>query len=139
MIFDLDGTLIDHVGSVTTALEQWLPELGASLTDKLSAAWFEAEDKHFPAWRSREVTFAEQRRRRPGCSTGLGTSPPVALAAEAPERAPCTKMSGALLVCLWQRSTVLGRDTRVGARCQDGRGRAKERVNGDGWVDHWVA
>ncbi len=64
MIFDLDGTLIDHVGSVTTALEQWLPELGASLTDKLSAAWFEAEDKHFPAWRSREVTFAEQRRRR---------------------------------------------------------------------------
>ena len=64
MIFDLDGTLIDHVGSVTKALERWLPELGTSLTDELSAAWFEAEDRHFPAWRSREVTFAEQRRRR---------------------------------------------------------------------------
>ena len=50
MIFDLDGTLMDHVGSVTKALERWLPELGTSLTDELSAAWFEPEDKHFPAW-----------------------------------------------------------------------------------------
>lgn len=64
VIFDLDGTLIDHVGSVTKALERWLPELGVSLTDELLAAWFKAEEKHFPAWRSREVTFAEQRRRR---------------------------------------------------------------------------
>ncbi|HLN79006.1 MAG TPA: HAD family hydrolase [Nocardioidaceae bacterium] len=64
MIFDLDGTLIDHVGSATKALEGWLPELGATLTEDLTAAWFVAEEKHFPAWRSREVTFAEQRRRR---------------------------------------------------------------------------
>lgn len=64
VIFDLDGTLIDHVGSATKALEQWLPELGATLTEELTAAWFVAEEKHFPAWRSREITFAEQRRRR---------------------------------------------------------------------------
>ena len=64
MIFDLDGTLIDHVGSVTQALEGWLPEFGVTPTEELTAAWFVAEDKHFPAWRSREITFAEQRRRR---------------------------------------------------------------------------
>ena len=64
VIFDLDGTLIDHVGSVTQALEAWLPEVGATPTEELTAAWFLAEEKHFPAWRSREITFAEQRRRR---------------------------------------------------------------------------
>jgi putative hydrolase of the HAD superfamily len=64
VIFDLDGTLVDHVGSATKALEGWLPELGATLTEELTAAWFVAEEKHFPAWRSREITFAEQRRRR---------------------------------------------------------------------------
>lgn len=64
VIFDLDGTLIDHVGSATKALAEWLPELGATLTGELTAAWFVAEEKHFPAWRSREITFAEQRRRR---------------------------------------------------------------------------
>ena len=64
VIFDLDGTLIDHVGSATKALEGWLPELGATLTEELIAAWFVAEEKHFPAWRSREITFADQRRRR---------------------------------------------------------------------------
>lgn len=64
MIFDLDGTLIDHVGSASKALEGWLPELGATLTEELTAAWVVAEQKHFLAWRSREITFAEQRRRR---------------------------------------------------------------------------
>jgi hypothetical protein len=38
---------------VTKALERWLPELGTSLTDELSAAWFEAEEKHFSASRRR--------------------------------------------------------------------------------------
>ena len=64
VIFDLDGTLIDHIGSATKALERWLPELGETLTEELIAAWFMAEEKHFPAWRSREITFAEQRQRR---------------------------------------------------------------------------
>ncbi len=64
VIFDLDGTLVDHAGSATKGLETWLPELGATLTDDLLAAWFAAEETHFPAWRAREVTFAEQRRRR---------------------------------------------------------------------------
>jgi putative hydrolase of the HAD superfamily len=32
--------------------------------DWLINAWFEAEHRHFPAWRARQITFAEQRRRR---------------------------------------------------------------------------
>jgi beta-phosphoglucomutase-like phosphatase (HAD superfamily) len=35
VIFDLDGTLIDHVGSATKALEGWLPGLAATLTEEL--------------------------------------------------------------------------------------------------------
>ena len=64
MIFDLDGTLVDHVGAVTQALAKWLPELGAALTPELSDAWFSAEERHFAAWRAGDITFAEQRRRR---------------------------------------------------------------------------
>lgn len=64
LVFDLDGTLVDHTGSVTKALDGWLPQLGATLTDDLASAWFVAEEKHFSAWRTREITFAEQRRRR---------------------------------------------------------------------------
>jgi putative hydrolase of the HAD superfamily len=64
VIFDLDGTLVDHVGSVTAALHAWLPSLGVVATDDLAEAWFDAEERHFPAWRSRQISFAEQRRRR---------------------------------------------------------------------------
>jgi putative hydrolase of the HAD superfamily len=64
LILDLDGTLLDHVGSVTAALNAWIPTLGTPATDALINAWLDAEQRHFPAWRSREVTFAEQRRRR---------------------------------------------------------------------------
>lgn len=64
LILDLDGTLLDHVGSVTAALQEWLPTLGTFANDDLISAWFDAEHRHFPAWRAREVTFAEQRRRR---------------------------------------------------------------------------
>lgn len=64
VIFDLDGTLVDHVGSVTAALHGWLPSLGVVATDGLADAWFDAEERHFPAWRSRQISFAEQRRRR---------------------------------------------------------------------------
>jgi putative hydrolase of the HAD superfamily len=64
VIFDLDGTLMDHEASVTTALRAWLPSLGARPTDDLAAAWFAAEERHFPAWQAREISWQEQRRRR---------------------------------------------------------------------------
>src|SRR5690242_5306333 len=64
LVFDLDGTLLDHQGSVTAALRGWLPELGSELDDHLLAAWLAAEQRHFPAWRARQISFREQRRRR---------------------------------------------------------------------------
>ncbi|MEV7963569.1 HAD family hydrolase [Oerskovia paurometabola] len=64
VVLDLDGTLLDHDGSARAALAAWLPSLGVEATDELVAAWFAAEERHFSAWRSREITFAEQRRRR---------------------------------------------------------------------------
>jgi putative hydrolase of the HAD superfamily len=64
VIFDLDGTILDHRGSVITALRGWLPELGVSADEDLLAAWLTAERRHYPDWRARRITFAEQRRRR---------------------------------------------------------------------------
>ncbi len=64
VLFDLDGTLLDHRGSVTTALHQWLPTLGVDASAEVIEAWFTAEERHFPAWRRGEIPFAEQRRRR---------------------------------------------------------------------------
>ena len=64
VIFDLDGTLVDHIGSATAALRAWLPTMGVTPTSELVDAWFAAEERHFPAWRKRQVTFVEQRRRR---------------------------------------------------------------------------
>jgi putative hydrolase of the HAD superfamily len=64
VLFDLDGTLLDHRGSVTTALHEWLPTLGPAASADVVDAWFTAEERHFPAWRRGEISFGEQRRRR---------------------------------------------------------------------------
>ena len=64
IVFDLDGTLLDHRGAATSALDVWLPALGVEGTRALRLAWFEAEERHFDSWRRGEVSFAEQRRRR---------------------------------------------------------------------------
>lgn len=64
VIFDLDGTLMDHKASVNTALRAWLPTLGALPSDDLVTAWFAAEERHFPAWLAGEIGWQEQRRRR---------------------------------------------------------------------------
>jgi putative hydrolase of the HAD superfamily len=64
LIFDLDGTLVDHRSSVAGALRGWLPQFGLVFDEALLVEWLTAEQRHFPAWRSRRITFAEQRRRR---------------------------------------------------------------------------
>lgn len=64
VIFDLDGTLMDHKAAVIAALRTWLPSLGVRPTNDLAAAWFAAEERHFPAWQAREIGWQEQRRRR---------------------------------------------------------------------------
>lgn len=64
VIFDLDDTLLDHQGSTRAALASWLPRLGAEADTRLVEAWFDSEHRHFESWRSGQITFEEQRRRR---------------------------------------------------------------------------
>jgi putative hydrolase of the HAD superfamily len=64
VVFDLDGTLFDHVASARAGLRSWLSGLGVEPTSELEAAWFEAEERHNAKWRTGEITWAEQRRRR---------------------------------------------------------------------------
>ena len=64
ILLDLDGTLIDHEGAVRAALRGWLPALGVPATEEVIALWFAALERHLAAWRAREISFAEQRRRR---------------------------------------------------------------------------
>lgn len=45
-------------------MDAWLPRLGSSGGESLFDAWIAAENRHYPAWRSGEISFAEQRRRR---------------------------------------------------------------------------
>ena len=80
IVFDLDGTLLDHGGSVTAALDRWLPTVGTEGSDALRLAWFDAEERHFDSWRRGEISFAEQRRRR------LREVLPSVVLADAPDR-----------------------------------------------------
>jgi FMN phosphatase YigB (HAD superfamily) len=64
VVFDLDDTLFDHRGSVRTALGAWLRGLGSVATDDLVEAWLRVEERHFPRWRSGEISWVEQRRER---------------------------------------------------------------------------
>ena len=64
VVFDLDGTLFDHAASARRGLVEWVGGMGLRLTDEVAAAWTAAEQRHFAAWRSGEVSWAEQRRRR---------------------------------------------------------------------------
>jgi putative hydrolase of the HAD superfamily len=64
VLFDLDGTLVDHDGAVDAALRGWLPTLGVAPEPPVLALWHEIQERHMGAWRERRITFAEQRRRR---------------------------------------------------------------------------
>ncbi|WP_045744249.1 HAD family hydrolase [Actinoplanes rectilineatus] len=64
VLFDLDGTLGDHDASVREALTAWLPSLGLAYSAEVHEVWDALAEKHLAAWRTREITFAEQRRRR---------------------------------------------------------------------------
>lgn len=66
VLFDLDGTLLDHEGSVHRALAQWLPTFGVDprAIPAVTQEWLLAEERHFTEWRAGRISFAEQRRRR---------------------------------------------------------------------------
>jgi putative hydrolase of the HAD superfamily len=64
VVFDLDGTLLDHRRSTRAGLTRWLEQQGQTWTAEIERAWFVAEEKHFGAWRRGEISHVEQRRRR---------------------------------------------------------------------------
>lgn len=68
VLFDLDGTLLDHRASASAALEAALPVwAGADATldtDRLRSLWFELEEEHMGAYLRGECSHQEQRRRR---------------------------------------------------------------------------
>jgi len=62
--FDLDGTLFDHQGSARAAVVRFLHSLDVVASESTIASWFAAEEEHYERWRSGEISFSEQRRRR---------------------------------------------------------------------------
>jgi putative hydrolase of the HAD superfamily len=64
VVFDLDGTLLDHRRSTRAGLTAWLAGFGIDWSEPIEQAWFVAEEKHFGAWRRGEISHDEQRRRR---------------------------------------------------------------------------
>ena len=68
VLFDIDGTLVDHDGALRDAVCRWLT--GGHLATQeqcdegLVALWDDVAERHFPAFRAGEISFQEQRRRR---------------------------------------------------------------------------
>lgn len=78
--FDLDGTLFDHAGAASTAVDAFVAELGVQPTTATRRLWLDAEAVHFERWRSGEIAFGEQRRERlrsvlPGLGLPVPSSP----------------------------------------------------------------
>ncbi|HTB51119.1 MAG TPA: HAD family hydrolase [Solirubrobacteraceae bacterium] len=88
VLFDLDGTLMDHDAARTAGLRahlsSWLPGLGADELARLEKEWQRLEALHYDEYARRECTFAEQRRRRvQGMHTVMEREPADELAADA--------------------------------------------------------
>lgn len=66
ILFDLDGTLVDHRGAVLAAIRHIVDNAtAASLpADALVERWWELERTHMRAYLAGECSFDEQRRRR---------------------------------------------------------------------------
>jgi putative hydrolase of the HAD superfamily len=66
VVFDLDGTLLDHAGASLSGLARLLEVLAVSDVGPADVAgeWRRLEDEHHPAWREGRISFQEQRRRR---------------------------------------------------------------------------
>ncbi|SCF24934.1 HAD-IA family hydrolase [Micromonospora mirobrigensis] len=66
VLFDLDGTLLDHAGAARRAVTAWAATVAPGAGDEpaLAAAWSALEREHFAAYLAGECSFQEQRRRR---------------------------------------------------------------------------
>jgi putative hydrolase of the HAD superfamily len=67
VLFDVDGTLVDHDGAAEAGVQQWLMAMGwadAGTITGLVSEWDAIAERHFPAYRARLTTFQGQRRLR---------------------------------------------------------------------------
>lgn len=67
VLFDVDGTLVDHDGAAAAGVQQWLMKMGWAYPGTIAALvseWDEIAERHFPAYRARLTTFQGQRRLR---------------------------------------------------------------------------
>ncbi|MEZ2370493.1 HAD family hydrolase [Arthrobacter sp. RCC_34] len=62
--FDLDGTLFDHRGSATAAVDGFLAAFGVVPSERTRELWFAAEEHEFERWRAGDIGFQQQRRNR---------------------------------------------------------------------------
>lgn len=79
VLFDLDGTLLDHAGAVHDAVLHLLDRHSARLqveADEALACWRAAERHWFTLYLDGELSFTEQRRRRIGELWALAGVPP---------------------------------------------------------------
>jgi putative hydrolase of the HAD superfamily len=88
VLFDLDGTLMDHDAARVVGLEahlsDWLPGLHADEIARLSREWQRLEALHYDEYTRGECTFVEQRRRRVrGMYAALERGPAQQIAADA--------------------------------------------------------
>lgn len=63
VLFDLDGTLVDHSSAAAAAVVVWAAEYGVA-GPEVAADWAAVSDKHYRRYQRRELSFAEQRRLR---------------------------------------------------------------------------
>jgi putative hydrolase of the HAD superfamily len=64
VLFDLDGTLLDHDRAVADALDAWLPTLGVESSNEVTTLWETLAERHLVTWRLGDISFQDQRRRR---------------------------------------------------------------------------
>ena len=88
VLFDLDGTLMDHDAArgagLRVHLSGWLPGAEADELARLEKEWQRLEALHYEEYTRGECTFAEQRRRRvQGMHLALGREPADGLTADA--------------------------------------------------------
>jgi putative hydrolase of the HAD superfamily len=88
VLFDLDGTLMDHDAARSAGfrahLSDWLPGLEEDELARLEKEWERLEALHYDDYARGECTFAEQRRRRvQGMHAALEREPAEELTADA--------------------------------------------------------
>jgi len=67
MVFDLDGTLVDHRSASSSAIKTWISATGASTDAALALGvteWARLEHLHFSRYLAGEISFLDQRRSR---------------------------------------------------------------------------